>query len=529
MVKYMTLVLVVVLLIAAGLLPVLAMLAQSIVVDGRVSLDAYATVLSSRNQWALLWHSIALSSLTTLMATAIGLPLGILLGKTDLPFRRAFLVLFAIPLLIPPYIMAIAWFHVLGREGLVARLCGSMAGAATSDLLFGFPGCVLVLSSVFMPVVMLLTMAFLKTVNPRLEEAGRNMAGWWGVLKGITIPLILPGVLLSSLLAFLLTLGEFGVPHYLRFSVYPAETFSQFSAFYDFRAATAGAMPLAAITLVALVVERTCLRKRTYEIQLASQAGEILSVPLGRFRGPCLLLVTMLCLLIVILPLLVLLIAASSLGAYWQALTQAGDSLIRSLLYAAAAASLLTAVGFFCGYLIHYRALPFRLAIDSLTIFLFALPSTVIGVGLILLWNRPATNFIYATPLVILCGLLAQYCAITSRINASTLTQIPASMDEAAQMVGAGWVRRVACITAPLAGEGLLAGWVVASIFCLRDMGISMMVYPPGRDTLPVRTFTLMANGPTDLIAALCMIMVLGALTPLGILALVFKGSRFRA
>ncbi len=50
-----------------------------------------------------------------------------------------------------------------------------------------------------------------------------------------------------------------------------------------------------------------------------------------------------------------------------------------------------------------------------------------------------------------------------------------------------------------------------------------MLVYPAGHDTLPVRTFTLMANGPADLIAALCVIMVLATLLPLGILTVVFR------
>ena len=184
---------------------------------------------------------------------------------------------------------------------------------------------------------------------------------------------------------------------------------------------------------------------------------------------------------------------------------------------------MLTAIGFFCGYLIHNRSLFLWQSMDSLTLFLFALPGTLIGIGLVLLWNRPVTNFDYATPIIIIFGYIAQYTALTSRVTVSMLTQIPASMEEAAQMVGAGWLRRIGSIVCPLAKRGLVAGWLIAYIFCLRDMGISMLVYPPGHDTLPVRTFTLMANGPADLIAALCVIMVLATLLPLVILTVVFR------
>jgi iron(III) transport system permease protein len=438
-----------------------------------------------------------------------------------------FAVLFTIPLLVPPYIVAVSWFNLLGREGFLSRIIGTEIAEVTSDLLFGLSGCVLVLFSTFMPVVMLLTMTFLKTINPRLEEAGRNVADWFSVLKGITIPLIFPGILLSSLLVFLLSLGEFGVPHFLRYNVFPVETFSQFSAFYDFRAATAGTIPMVGITLLVLLVERVYLREKTYQVQLAFlQGNETMVIGLGRSRNVCTALTGMLSFLVVIMPLSVLLLQSMSFDAYSQAIVQAGDSLLRSLTYAAIGASLLSVIGFLCGYLIHNKSLPLWLSIDSLTIFLFALPSTVIGIGLIQLWNRPTTNFIYATPVIIIFGYIAQYCALTSRITVSTLVQIPPSMEEAAQVVGAGWISRTALIVVPLAKRGLLAGWLVAYIFCLRDMGISMLVYPPGHDTFPVRTFTLMANGPADLIAALCIIMILATILPLGFLTLVFKAGK---
>jgi len=514
-------------LVVIGLLPLLVMFLRSVTVDGHLSLVAYKDVLTSRTQWVLLRHSLVLSSLTALLTTVVGMLLGILLAKTDLPFRRVFTVLFTVPLLVPPYITAVSWSLLLGREGFLARFFSTSAAQATSRWLFDLPGCVLVLFSTFLPIVMLLTMTFLKTINPRLEEAGKIVSGWPGVLKGITVPLILPGVLLASILVFLLTLGEFGVPTFLRYDVFPVETFTQFSAFYDFGAATAAAVPLAAITFLALVFERIFLRKKTYEVKLASAGNGTLMIRLGRIRSWCLVSVSALCFFIVMLPMLVLMLQSMSFDAYARAIARGGDSLLRSLTYAVVGASALSVLGFFSGYLIHTKALRFWRSVDSMTIFLFALPSTLIGIGLVLLWNRPSTNFIYATPTIIIFGYIAQYTALTSRITASTLTQIPASMEEAAQIVGARWLRRAALIVAPLAKRGLLAGWLVGYIFCLRDTGISMMVYPPGHDTFPVRIFTLMANGSADFIAALCVIMIVAALLPLGFLIILFKSRRF--
>ncbi|NIA16345.1 MAG: hypothetical protein GWP08_19980 [Nitrospiraceae bacterium] len=188
---------------------------------------------------------------------------------------------------------------------------------------------------------------------------------------------------------------------------------------------------------------------------------------------------------------------------------------------------LVTILGFVAGYLIQTRAVKYWRSIDSMTIFLFALPSTVIGIGLIGLWNTRWTNLVYGTPLIIVLGYLAKYTALTSRISVTQLAQIPPSMEEAAQVAGAGWFRRMALIVAPLARRGLLAGGFVGYIFSLRDIGITMRVYPAGHETLPVRILTLMANGSPQLIAALCMLMIAVTLLPVGILWII-RGAMTR-
>lgn len=511
------------LLLVIGLLPVLAMIGKSLFVEGHMSLEYYKGLLTLGRVWTLISHSFALSLSTTFFVAVIGLPLGILLGKTDLPFSKLFTVLFSIPLLIPPYITAISWFSILGRAGLVNRLFGPSIAELTSSWLFSLQGCVLVLFSTFLPIVVLLTMTYLKTINPRLEEAGRLVSGWSGVLTGITIPLVLPGVLLAMILVFLLSIGEFGVPAFLRYNVFPVESFTQFSAFLNFGAATVAAIPLALVTFLVLVFESVFLREKTYQVRPMQGTSFTDRIELGRNRNWFFAIVSALCFALVVLPFLVLLLQSLSGNAYSMAFSKAGDSLARSIVYAAIGASALTVIGFLTGYLVQTRAMPFWRSADSLMIFLFALPSTVIGIGLISLWNHPSTNFIYATPAIIIIGYIAQYAALTSRITVSMLAQIPPSMEEAAQVMGAGWFRRLALIVAPLAKRGLIAGWVVGFIFCLRDTGISMIVYPPGLDTLPVRTFTLMANAPPGLTSALCVIMIFAALLPIGMLGMVFK------
>ena len=156
------------------------------------------------------------------------------------------------------------------------------------------PGCLWVLVSAFLPVVMILTVVYLHAVNPRLEEAGRLIARWPAVLRHITLPMILPGILFGGILVFLLALGEVGVPMFLRYPVFPVETLTQFSAFYDFGAAAAAATPLLAITLLVLALERRYLREKTYRLRPTTPGRRMLLIPLGRWRVPALLAVSLL-------------------------------------------------------------------------------------------------------------------------------------------------------------------------------------------------------------------------------------------
>ena len=505
------------------------MLGKSVFVDGKWTLALYEKLFENpRQYWAPIEHSLALATLTAGCALVLGVPLGFLLGKTDLPFRRALAVLLSIPLLVPPYILAVCWFNLLASHGPLARVTPSGTMEQLSTLLFGLPGCLWVLMSAFMPLVMILTLVYVRAVIPRLEEAGRLVARWPVVLRRITLPLIFPGLMFGGILVFLLALGEVGVPMFLRYPVFPVETLTQFSAFYDFGAAAAAATPLLAVTLLMLALERRYLSEDIYRLRPITPGRQLLLIPLGRWRVTALLAVSLLTAVIVLLPLLALVASSLSPFAYGDAWSKAADSLGRSLAFAGVGATLLTVLGFFCGYLIHYRALRLWRAVDTLTLLLFTLPGTVIGVGLIALWNRPVTNILYASAAMVILAYLAQYTALTSRITLATLANIPRSLEEAAQMTGAPWLARIWRVVVPTALPGVLGAWLIGFIFCLRDLGASMLVYPAGQDTLPVRIFTLMANGAPSLIAALCVILVAVTLVSLAALGLLFRTASSR-
>ena len=207
-------------------LPVAYLLATTL---GAASSAYVAVALDSRQQ-GLLFNTALLGVGTAVLATAIGAPLGIVLARVPLRRRGVVRVLAGAPVLLPPYIVALAWVN-LGWDWL-------------PEWTYSLPAAVVVLSLVLYPLSMLATEVAMRRIDGRLEEAGLIVAPPGRVLRHITLPLVAPSVTAAALIIFVLAVSEFGVPGLLRVRVYTTEVFTAFAALYDFGRAIALAVPL---------------------------------------------------------------------------------------------------------------------------------------------------------------------------------------------------------------------------------------------------------------------------------------------
>jgi iron(III) transport system permease protein len=487
------------LIVIAGAAPLVAMLANSVIVDGTFSTSAYTKVFGTSARYVgPLARTLLLAGIVSLISGCLGTLLGLLLGKTDLPARRLWIALLAVPLCVPPYVLAVGW----------SSLLASVASPAFTAWFQGLPGCVWTMTSALTPLVMIVTIVALRGIDPRVEEAGRVSAPWLHVLRHITLPLAWPVLAFVGLIVFLLVAGEVGVPLLLHYSVYPAVTLTQFAAFYDFAAASASAVPLLAVALLFVIVEQRVLAGRAPRLSAVTPGQAQLRIHLHDWGIPLAFIAGSVVVLLGVPPVLALLQSSFSPFGYARAWTAVGNSLLRSLMYAAAGATALAAVGFACGYVIERRAAPWWRAADMLTLALFTVPGTVIGIGLIAMWNHAVTAFLYASGLTVVIAYIAQYNALTTRVAAGALAQVPTSREDAARMVGAPWLHRIRYIVIPAMWPALAVAWLIAFIFCLRDLGASQLVYPPGAEPFTVRIFTLMANGSPSVIAAACVMLI---------------------
>jgi iron(III) transport system permease protein len=512
--------------IGLSVLPVVYMFAVSLTSEnGDFSFENYRLIFTETRQRYLLLNSTLLGAATALVATLLGAPLGLLLARVPLPGKSFWRIVLAIPLVIPPYILALAWVLLSGPTGLLVQLVGR---DLLSSWTYSLIGTIVVLALAFYPLSMLTTEAAARRVDGRLEEAGLLVAHPRGVLFRITLPLIAPAIGASAVFIFVLAVSEFGVPGLLRVRVFTTEVFTAFAARYDFGSGVAIATPLLAVALIAGVVIKVITGEQLLATRRSAQPGLIWRIQ--RRRVALLIGLGVAVLIFVLLPLFALGVETQGLSRIIAAARTSSAAITNSLLLAIVGASLILLLSLPLGYNRARARVRFRGLFDLAFIVIFAVPSTVVGIGIIGLWNRPGFwGEVYASQGIIAVAYMARFVPVLALIIAASVRQIPASLEEAAEVSGASWLRTFVRIILPQMRVGLLAAWVVAFIFAFGELGATILVAPPGESTLPVRVYTLIANAPPSEVAALALMQVGIIVIPLAALGLIARDRTQRA
>jgi iron(III) transport system permease protein len=507
-------------------LPVVYMFVVSVTdAAGSFTLNNYRQLLTDPRQRGLMLTSIVLGGGTAIFATVLGAPLGLLFARARLPAKRFLRIALIVPLVVPPYILALAWVLLTGPVGVFARAAGR---DFLSDWTYSLTGAIVVLGLAFYPLSMLATEAAARRVDARLEESALLAASPRRVLWRITLPLIGPTVAAAGLIVFVLALSEFGVPALLRVRVFTTEAFTAFAAFYHFGAGVALCAPLLALALIVSVVIKFIIGERLLVTTRSLRLGLPLTFT-GLFRTAILIGIAVVISASTLLPLAALLFETTGINRIASAASTSGHAIVNSLWLAFAGATLIVALGVVLGYGRARARSRLRMFVDPAFILLFAVPSTVVGIGIIGLWNRDGVmGQVYSSQWIIVVAYIARFAPVAALMLAAGVRQISTSSEHAAEVAGAGWTRTFASIVLPQLRTGLAATWIVSFIFCFGELGATILVAPPGESTLPVRVYTLIANTPSSEVASLALMQLGITLIPLVLLAVFLpkKGAR---
>ncbi|MBI3263724.1 MAG: iron ABC transporter permease, partial [Acidobacteria bacterium] len=413
--------------------------------DSSRTLAPYAALLLDARQRGLLYNTTILGLGTALTATFVGVPLGLALARVALPFKTGLRIALSAPLLLPSYVVGLAWISLGGGTGILTEGIGLQV---PSEWIYSLAGATFVLTLVLYPLSMLATETAVRRVEPRLEEAALLVATPGRVLWRITLPLIAPSITAAALVVFVLAVSEFGVPALLRVRVFTTEVFTAFAALYDFGRATVLAMPLLLLaTFVAVLATRLA-----GERLVVTRRGHVGGQPVAFAAWQRVAAGAAACVDLVALGLPLALLAREARGIdSWARVVQgARDAVVNSLTLAAYGATAVTAVAVWLGYARARAPRGLGIAADVLFVVLFAVPSTVVGIGVIQLWNRPGiAGALYGTNAMFVVVYLVRFVPVAALALAASLRRVPVSHEEAAAVSGAGWLRTMSHVVLP--------------------------------------------------------------------------------
>jgi iron(III) transport system permease protein len=467
-------------------------------------------VLDSR-QRGLLANTVALGLGTLAITTGIGVPLGIALGRCDVRRVVWTRVVLVLPLVLPTYVLALVWV-------LVAPLVAGFRA-------YGLIAAALVLGFSYYPVVMLATEASLRQLSSRLEDAARLVASPPRVWVGVLLPLMLPTLSASGLIVFVLAISDFAVPALLRARVHTTEVFTAFAALYDFRRATLMALPLVVVATIASIASLELWRRPV--VGRAEHAPSALTWSNATQRI-ALRILAGIAVAFLGLPTGALVIHAVS-GRTSLAEALSGGAIANSFLWSFIGSFLIVSAGAVLGYARVRASSHLAYVADALLVTVFAVPATVLGIGVISVWNRPGwAGDIYRSDAIVIIAYLGRFLPLATLLCAAFLRQVPRGVEEAAFVSGASWLSSLRHVVFPMAAKSLFASWLIIFILIFGEVAITILVAPPGESTIPVRAYTLIANAPSVDVARLALLQIAVSALPIGVVALLFRHGGVR-
>lgn len=500
----------------------------------------WAQVLSEPGTLSLLGQTVALGLGVALVAAVLGIPLGTLRGLCRLPGARLWDLAFLLPFLLPPYIAALSWTMALQPRGYLYQL----AGVDLGGLLHSRAGVILIMGLSTFPVVYFAVSRSMAASGGRLAQVARvSGAGPCAAFVRVSLPLALPAIAASLLLAFTLAIEEYGVPAALGaqagVSVLTTAIERRLADWpIDLSGAALLSLVLVALALTAYAVQRAVLRGRSFETT-SGKPVPLAQTELGGWRWPVLLLFGLVAGLAAAAP-LASMVAAALQGTISGGLRAANLSLANfvevfgdregyhalgaSLSLAAGTALLTGALGFLAAWLSAGRQLRGAGAIDALALLPAALPGVVVGVGLILAWNQPFWPLSpYGSWVILLCSYACLLLPYPMRYVTAALTQLGPTLEAAARVHGAGLWRTLWRITLPLSAPSVVAAMMMVFAVASRELVTSLLLAPAGLQTVSIYVWRQFEQGSVG--AGMAMATVAVAIS----LVLMLAGLRLQA
>ncbi|MBU9728570.1 ABC transporter permease [Diplocloster modestus] len=467
-----------------------------------------------------LGHSLLISTVVTILATLLGVPLAYIGSRFNLYWKRLINVMVVLSMLSPPFIGAYAWITLLGRAGFITKLL-SMIGIEMGEI-YGFKGIVLVFTLKLYPMVYLYVSGALGSIDSSLEEASENLgiSGIRRILK-ITFPVILPTILSSALMVFMTALADFGTPRLIGegYSTLPVIIYKEFlnEVGTDTGFASALSVIIIIIALLVLFVQKRFVDRKSYNMTSLRPPAVI---ELTRGKKLLATAVVFFVSFLSVLPQITVTIqsflktngplfaAGFSLDSYRQVANKLGRSITNTFLYSFIALAIIVLLGLIGSYLIVRRKSFVSNLIDMLLMFPYVIPGAVLGICLTVAFNQGAI-VLTGTMWAIIISFVIRKLPYTMRSSVGILYQIDNSVEEASISLGVPAMKTFFKTTVHLMLPGLMSGAVLSLISVMNTLSATLILYTGKTITISVAIFNCVNNDAYGQAAALSTILTL--------------------
>lgn len=441
-----------------------------------------------------LWNTLWSGALVVIFSAVLALPLAYVLARYEFRGKLLLQTAATLPLVIPPFVGAVALQLILGRSGMVNLLLQDWFDLSI-PFMEGLTGVVLVQTLHFFPFILLNTVVSLSNIDASLEEMAQNL-GCHGfrLFRRVTLPLMLPGFIAGSLLTFIRAIDDLGTPLMLNYKNLLAP-----QAYL--RITTIGMDDVDGyVVCVVLVVlsMATLLGARKY-LSLAEYATVQRAAPVSRpLHGRSLTMVWLVIAVILGISLLphigiVLLSFAKvwsfsllpttyTLGHYEEILFRVPHFVINTLIYTLLAAALDIVLGAAIAFLLLRTGVPGRNALDAIATMPLAIPGVVLAVGYLRVfhgWDFPGVGApLTSSWLILVVAYTMRRLPYTVRACYAALQQVHITLEESAQNLGANRFRTFIKITLPMISGGLVAGGLIAFVTSCVELASTIMLVP---------------------------------------------------
>ncbi|MCM5690324.1 iron ABC transporter permease [Sinorhizobium meliloti] len=500
--------------------------------------------------WRPLFNTLSVAVGAISLSLLVGTVLAWLISRTDMFGRRWFATALIVPYMLPAWTFALAW-TTLFKNRTVGGQPGWLeaTGLTPPDwLAYGQFPITIILALHYTPFVILLFGSALRRFDSQLEDSARILgAKRHQVALQIILPLMRPALLSSMVLIFAKCLGEFGVPYVLGLPVkFEVLSTSLFRSIASRQTGVAGVIAgsIMLIGIITLWIDARLVREARRFVTIGSKGSMNRQSRLGRMRLPAAGFAATVFLLSVGLPLLTLLLSTvMKMPArftldnftldYWigrdlDTIALKTGILLSSDLWTAAR-NTLTIVGIasvtsgILGLLVGYVVIrtPVRLLsvyLRQVTFLPYLVPGIAFAAAYMSLFAVPRGPLpaLYGTVVILVLALIADQMPYASRAGISAMTQLGKDPEEAAQVAGAGWLRRMISIVIPIQKGSLVTGVLLPFISGIKGLSLFVILAVPSTDVLTTYSLRLVDYHYTQ--AANAVVLIIAAIAYCGTL-----------